>query len=195
MNARTKLIAAGALAAVAVLGLWFVLLWSPTKGRLDDAKAEKVASEQKRDQLQTRLAGLKVLEANKDRLEADKVLLAAAIPDKDKLDEFILQVNAKAAESKVAFVSISPAPPAAPAPGVAAAGGAPVGAPPSVGLQIQVTGDYFAILRFMDLLRDGERLVTVENFSLSEGGADGQMSASISGKMFLSSIPAAQPAA
>ena len=42
-----------------------------------------------------------------------------------------------------------------------------------------------AALRFLEQLRDGERLMTVENFSLSKGGEGGQMSASIGGRMFM----------
>ncbi|MBW3614052.1 MAG: type 4a pilus biogenesis protein PilO, partial [Actinobacteria bacterium] len=68
----------------------------------------------------------------------------------------------------------------APTPGAAA------GAPTAIGLQMQVTGDYFAVLRFMEELRDGPRLVTVDTFSLSKGGEGAQMSATIGGKMFVS---------
>jgi Tfp pilus assembly protein PilO len=68
-------------------------------------------------------------------------------------------------------------------PGAAAAGANPA-APQTIGLQMQVTGDYFAILSFLEKLRDGERLVTVETFSLSKAGEANQLSASIGGRMY-----------
>ena len=62
-----------------------------------------------------------------------------------------------------------------------------------MGLQIQVTGDYFAILRFLEAVRDGDRLITVDSFSLSKGGEGNQMSASIGGRMFVNPAQAAAP--
>lgn len=186
MSDKAKVIVAGVLVSVAIVGLWFVLLWNPTKDKLSQAQEREQAAQDRSSQLQTRLATLKSLEKNSAQLEADKALLAEAIPDKDQLDAFIIHVNDTAEATGVAFVTISPAPPAAPA----AAGG-----PQVVSLQIQVTGDYFAILRFMDAMRDGDRLVTVENFSLAKGGEGGQMSASIGGRMFVvGPLPSATPA-
>ncbi len=190
---KPKLILIGVAAALLITAVWFFALWSPQGKKLEAAKAEQAVAEQRSSELQARLTRLKKLEANAEVLERDRALLATAIPTADELDDFILQVNERAATAGVSFVSIAPQQPgaAAAAPGAAAAGG-----PTPVGLQIQVTGDYFAILRFMEQLRDGERLVTVENFSLAKGGEGGQMSASIGGRMFISPsvvIPAAAP--
>lgn len=189
---KAKLILIGVGAALVVTGLWYFLLWSPQGKDLNKAKADQAAAEQRASQLQARLNHDKKLEANQAVLERDRALLATAIPSTDQLDQFILQVNERAAKAGVQFVSIAPQQPSAASatPGAAAAGG-----PTPIGLQIQATGDYFAILRFMEQLRDGERLMTVENFSLSKGGDGGQMSASIGGRMFLNPQAAAPAAA
>ncbi|HEX2849395.1 MAG TPA: type 4a pilus biogenesis protein PilO [Acidimicrobiales bacterium] len=185
---KAKLILIGVGGAVVIAALWFFLLWKPQGDHLSKAKADKAAAQVRVDQLSTQLAHLKKLEANAAVLERDRALLAAAIPSSDQLDAFILSTNEKAATAGVSFVSISPQQPGAAnaAPGAAAASG-----PQVVGLQIQVTGDYFAILRFLEALRDGDRLVTVENFSLSKGGEGNQMSASIGGRMFVNPAQAA----
>jgi len=188
---KTKLILIGVGAALVITGLWFFALWSPQGKNLEEARAEEQAAEQRAAELSSKLAHLKKLEANAAVLERDRAMLAAAVPATDQLDQFILQVNDRAAKSGVTFVSVAPQ-----APG--AAGSAPTaataGAPTPIGLQLQVQGDYFAIMRFMEQLRDGERLVTVENFSLSKGGeGPGGMTASITGRMFMS--PAAASAA
>jgi Tfp pilus assembly protein PilO len=189
---KAKLILSGVGAALLITAVWFFALWSPQGKDLDQAKADKAAAEQRSSELSARLTHLKKLEANADVLERDRALLATAIPTADQLDAFLLQVNERASKAGVDFVSIAPQQPggAAAAPGAAAAG------PTPVGLQMQVTGDYFAILRFMEQLRDGERLVTVENFSLSKGGEGNQMSASIGGRMFIApavAVPTATP--
>jgi Tfp pilus assembly protein PilO len=187
---KAKLILIGVGAALLITAVWFFALWSPQGKKLDEAKAEQAAAEQRASELNARLTHLKKLEANADVLERDRALLATAIPTADQLDAFLLQVNERATKAGVNFTSIAPQ-----QPGGAAAPGAAAG-PTPIGLQMQVTGDYFAILRFLEQLRDGERLVTVENFSLSKGGEGGAMSASIGGRMFIApavAVPAATP--
>jgi Tfp pilus assembly protein PilO len=186
---KVRLLAIGLGAAVVITAAWYFALWKPKGHDLDTAKANEAAAESRASQAQTRLNHLKRLEANATVLEADRVKFAAAIPTADELDNFLHQVNDRATKAGVDFVTISPTPPAA--------GGAPGASGPSaVGLQMQVTGDYFAILRFLEQLRDGERLVTVENFSLSKSGEGNQMSASIGGRMFIAPavvVPTATP--
>ena len=190
MKAKLALIGVGA--SIVLIGVWFFALWKPASNDLDKAKADQVAAESKAQQLEGRLSHLKVLEKNAAQLEADKALLATAIPDGDKLDDFIHQVNERAAKAGVSFVSVSPQQPNT---GTAAPGASgPVGGPTAVGLQIQVSGDYFQLLGFLEQLRDGPRLVTVDSFSLS--GAGNQMSAAITGRMFIAptvTVPAATP--
>jgi Tfp pilus assembly protein PilO len=184
---KSKLILVAALAAVAITALWFFVLWSPQSDSLTKARADEQAARQRQTELQNRLAHLKQLEANADVLERDRAMLATAIPDTDQLDQFIHQVNERAAAAGVSFVSVTPTEPAAAGvPGAAATTAAP-GTPPAVGLQLQVSGDYFAIMHFMDALQaPGSRLVTVENLALAKGGATAGLTASIGGKMFVS---------
>jgi Tfp pilus assembly protein PilO len=188
---KPKLILIGVGAALVITAAWFFLLWSPQGKNIDKAKADQAAAEQRASELQARLTHLQRLEDNKAVLEQARAFLATKIPSADELDRFILEVNERASKSGVDFMSISPAQPSA---GGAPAGAAAVpGAPTAIGLQMQVVGDYFAILN-----RDGERLVTVNNFALSKGTDGNKMTASISGQMFLTnaaSTPAAAPAA
>ncbi|MGI8793157.1 MAG: type 4a pilus biogenesis protein PilO [Acidimicrobiales bacterium] len=174
---KIKLIAITLAAVVAVTGIWYAMLWSPQGDKLDDAKAEQVAAEAQSAELETRLARLQRLEANKEELERNKELFAALIPDQDELDTFILDIFERAKASGIEFVSVAPAQP--PLDSLAQAVG-----PVPVNLTMQVTGDYFAILRFLEQVRDGERLVTVDNLTMSAGGVNG-LTASIAGRMFI----------
>jgi Tfp pilus assembly protein PilO len=181
---KARVIGFSIAAAVLLTILWYFLLYSPQSDKLDQAKADQAAQEARQSELQARLGRLKRLQANASVLEAERVKFATAVPENDDLDRFILDVNSRASSAGVEFVSIAPAQPAAGGPPAAA------GAPTPIALQMQVQGDYFAILRFLEALRDGPRLVTVENFSLSGGGAagagGGSMSASIGGRMYIS---------
>ncbi len=175
---KPKLILIGVGAALVLTGVWFFLLWKPAGADLDKARADKVAAEQKETELQTRLTHLKKLQENAAVLEQSRSLLATAIPSSDKLDEFIVQVNERAARSGVSFMSIAPSAPVAPDHATAST-------PSSVSLQLQISGDYFQIMRFLEEMRDGPRLFTVDNFSLNPGGAGGKMSATIASRMFV----------
>lgn len=189
-----QLVLVSALGAVLITVAWFFLLWSPASAKVEKAKVDKQAAEQRQSELQARLGRLKKLEANADVLERDRVALSAAIPDSDNLDEFLHQVNERASTSGVSLVSIAPTPPAvAPVAGGAASSGA---SSPSVGLQMQVNGDYFAVMRFLEALRDGPRLITVDNLTMAKGGdGNAPLSATIAGKMFVAPPPATAPSA
>ena len=189
---KPKLILTGVAAALLITAVWYFALWSPKGKDLDKARADETAQEQRASELSARLARLKKLEANADVLERDRALLATAIPTADELDKFLLQVNERSARAGVDFVAIAPQQPTAAA---ATPGAATVAGPTPVGLQMQVTGDYFAILRFLEQLRDGERLVTVETLALSKTEGP-QMSAAIGGRMFIAptvTVPTATP--
>jgi Tfp pilus assembly protein PilO len=181
---KPKLILMGVGAALVLTGAWFFFLWKPAGADLEEARAEKVAAEQQATQLQARLAHLKKLEQNAEVLEQNRSLLATAIPSTDKLDEFILQVNERATRAGVSFVSVAPTPPSAPSGGSASAASA-------VTLQLQVSGDYFQVMRFLEEMRDGPRLLTIDSFSITPAGADGKMTASIGSRMFVNPSAAA----
>lgn len=190
---KVKLIAITLAAVVALTGLWYVGLWSPQGDKIEKAKTEQAAAEARSAELATRLDRLKRLEKNKEELDAARTLFATLIPDSDELDTFLLDIHAKAQASGIEFMSIAPA---KPAPATAApAGAAAPGGAISVGLSMQASGDYFALLRFLEQVRDGERLVTIDNLTMS-GGEGGNLTASISGRMFIrGATPAPAPVA
>ncbi len=191
MKAKLALIGIGASLLLAVA--WYFALWKPASNNLSEAKEREVAAQTQVDTLSTELARLKQLEANQDVLERDLAALAEKLPDTDELDTFILELNDIASTSGITLQSLSPGEPSLQAAGTGGTGAAATG-PIPITLQMQVQGDYFAILRFMDNLRDGTRLVTANNLSLSGGGEEGQMSASISGAMYIARPVTAAPA-
>jgi len=192
---KVKLALIGIGGALLLSVAWYFALWTPASNNLTEAKDRDVAAQTQVDSLSTELARLKALEKNKEQLDADVEALAALLPEEDMLDTFILELNDIATTAGVTLQSLSPGEPALQPVGAAAgtAGGTAATGPIPVTLQMQVQGDYFAILRFMDALRDGTRLVTANNLSLSGGADAGQMSASIGGAMYIARpvVPAA----
>ena len=181
---KPKLILMGVAGVLALTVVWYMALWSPQSDKLEKARTERTAAEAKVQQSQLRLTKLKKLEANADVMTRDRDRLAAKIPDTDQLDSFIIDLNRRATESGVALASISPQDVGANA--APAAAGAKSTAASAIGLQLQVKGSYPQVLQFVDSVRDGGRLVTVETLSMATPDAGGLLTATIGGRMFVS---------
>ena len=192
MSARARTILIGVAMGFVVLLAWFFLFWSPAGKDLNKAKTDRAAAIQHRDELQGRLARLKKLDPEK--IQAARDQFAALVPDKDAIDDFILEVNDRATKTNINFVSVSPQQPSA-AP--AAPGAAAAGVPTPIALQLSINGDYLSILHFLEAMRDGPRLFTVDTMSLSKGGeTPNAITASVGARVFISKIPTpAAPAA
>jgi Tfp pilus assembly protein PilO len=189
---KVKLALIGVGASLLLTVAWYFALWKPASNNLSETQAREATAQTQVDSLTTELARLKQLEANQEVLERDLAALAVKLPDKDQLDTFILELNDIATTAGITLQSLSPGEPTLTTADPSTGGAAAVG-PIPITLQMQVQGDYFAILRFMDALRDGTRLVTANNLSLSGGADAGQMSASIGGAMYIARpvVPAA----
>jgi Tfp pilus assembly protein PilO len=168
--------------AAALLGLWFVLLWGPQGGKLDDAEKRHQAADAANSALEVRLSRLKAAQARAPQLLADQETLRRAVPDGPELAQFILDANDVANEAGVDFISISPSVPEL---GLA-------GLPPDIKLSISVTGTYFAALDYLHRLEDLPRIVVVDTLGLSSGAsANGarQLTIAITARMFATSAP------
>lgn len=183
MNRRALLIGAGA--AIAVLVLWFVLLWSPQGSRLNDAKARTAAAAAAEGTSRLELQRLQGLQAQEPLKRARLQTLEAAVPPEAFLGQFILDVNDTAIRSGIDFVSISQTPPAPGAAGLL-----------EVKLSFSINGGYFQVLDFINRLEALPRLVSLDSVSFSPlaaspGGPVSRISSSIVGRMFVA--PAAPP--
>lgn len=181
MSRRVFVIAVAA--AALLLGLWFLLLWGPQGGRLEDARDREAAAEAQNQALELRLGRLRAAQEQAPQLVASLDRLRRAVPDDPRLAEFILDANDAASETGVEFLSISPGAPSA-------ADGA---LPPVITLDISVSGEYFSVLGYLDRLEDLPRLVVVDAITLTpgEGAPAGgpELSVSISGRMFATAGP------
>lgn len=180
MNRRTLLAIVGG-GLVLVLVWWFAVL-SPKRHATAEARSETAAAEARGRELEQTIVRLRDLDRNRPQIEADLRALNAAIPATPDLATFILSANEIAASAGVDFLSIAPSPPAA----ATTAGG-----PTSIALAIQVTGDFFSVVDYLNRLEDLERIVVVDDITLAAGGGGAAGAAGATGATGAAADPSA----
>lgn len=182
---------AGAAGAVVVLLAWWFLLWSPQRDRLADARDRRQAAEDQAASLRLQLRRLQDLQAREAVVRSRLERLRVAIPDQPNLAQFILEANEAATRAGIEFLSITPTPPAAPAPPQGGRQGARAGGPAGeIRLSMTITGGYFQVLDFVNRLDDLPRLVVIDAINVS-GGDGGLLNVSLQARMFVGVAPAA----
>jgi len=149
----------GVAALLAIVLVWYFVLYAPLGDDLDSAQAQKTEEQKKTDSLQADLARLQSQQKNGTQQQALLRKLDAAVPEQPDLAEFIIQANEIADQSGISFLSITPNPPAA---GTA---GASV-----IGLTISIQGSFFQLQDYLRLLEKLERLVIVDSVTISASG-------------------------
>lgn len=170
MNRRTLLAVIGG--ALAIILVWWFAIYSPKRSAISSAKSERTAAEARGRDLEVTVARLKALDRSRPQLEADLRALNAAIPANPDLGTFILSANEIATRAGVDFLSIAPSPPAQ---------SAGAGQPTSIGLSIQVRGNFFAVVDYLNRLEQLERIVVVDTVSLAAQGGSGGTTAGATG--------------
>jgi Tfp pilus assembly protein PilO len=176
---RTALVAFAA--AAALLVLWFMFLWGPQGGKLSDAEDREQAADVQNAALELRLSRLRAAQEKAPELMADLEELRRAVPDDPELAQFILDANDAASAAGVDFLSISPGVPSMSDPAL----------PPVISLNIDVRGEYFSVLDYLDRMSELPRVVVVDTLGLtpSESATGQELTVAIVGRMFATSAP------
>ena len=176
MNNRT--IAGGALAAVLVIAVWWMFVFSPVRSDTSTVNTEIDSAQADTQSLEAENKQLEDLEARAPELKADVDRLSAAVPTTPELASFIDAANALGVETGVTWVSVSPTPPAT------------TGSTDTVQISMELEGGYFEVLDYLNRLENMPRLVVVDQVSLSAsedtadtGGAP-SLTASLTGRIF-----------
>ena len=211
MNQRVLAIGAGA--AVVVLLLWYFALWGPRNDALRKQRTRADAADKQVQTLKTQLSRLQAAQRAEPVKRAKLERLRAAIPDDPGLAQFILDANDAANRAGINFISIAPTPPSAaasPTGGTPAPGGAGT-RPAEVKMSMSISGGYSQVLDFMNRLDSLPRIIVIDTLNVSAGTAaasappagattpttapaaagPAQLSVSLTGRMFLSQVPAA----
>ena len=174
------LMAAG---AVALLLVWFLLLWQPKGRELADARARSEQATMTLDQLQLRLARLQALSERRGELDVELARLRQAVPDHAGVASFLLDTDAAAKAAGVEFLSVSPQEPQ-------------VGDGASfVAVSMDISGGYHQVLDFLDRLMEMPRVVVIDSITATPGSTDAltspPLTVSLGGRMFTTAAPAA----
>jgi len=154
---RNQLLIGGA-AVLAVVLLWYFVIYAPLGDDLSSAQAQTSEEQKKTDSLQADLARLQAQAKNASKQQAQLRKLDAAVPKNPDLAEFIIQANDIAESSGISFLSIAPSPPAS-------GNGASV-----INMTISISGSFFQLQDYLRQLEQLERLVIVDGISISAGG-------------------------
>ena len=169
-----KVLALSSVGILAMVGIWYVMLFSPQGSALAQANHRLDMARQKQTELRAQLRALSASKTASATIQAQIDALKLAVPDKASLDTFIDGANGAAAASGVDFVSLAPLPPAVPKGGTLA----------ELHLSMAVTGSYFQVSDFVNRLDALPRLVVVDGLTMA-ADKSGRISAQINARMFM----------
>lgn len=155
MSRRTALIAAGV--GVAMVLVWFFLLWAPRSQAIQDANDRREAAQLRQDDLRVQISRLKAAAQDEPAKRARIEALRAAIPEEPDLGQFILDTNDAASRSGIEFISIAPSEPAV---------SGSLQAPAPITANLAVSGGYFQVLDFLNRMNALPRLVVTKDITV-----------------------------
>jgi Tfp pilus assembly protein PilO len=157
MNRRATFL--GVVAAIAIVGLWYVMVFSPKGKDLNDARDALGAAKRDNQTLTAQLDQLQQLERDRPKTAAQLAKLQAAIPKDVNQSEFITAVNNIATDSGISWQSVTMAEPVA----------APGATPPTITVQIKIGGGFHQVLDYLSRLETLDRLNTVDHVTVNGG--------------------------
>ncbi|MGH9076913.1 MAG: type II secretion system protein GspM [Acidimicrobiales bacterium] len=178
------------LAAVVLAAAFWFGAWRPASAHLKAADANLVQARQLQAQLVSQVGSLRKASAHMGSYQAQLDSLTASVPASPSLDTAIDRLAKVATVSGVQLVAVDPSSPApAPAPPPAAGPAGSTG-PPSIHLQLSLTGTYAQLTSFIDQLDGSPRLFVVHDLTMAPAAKS--MTASMQTEVFYSN-PALAP--
>jgi Tfp pilus assembly protein PilO len=177
-----------AVGALAIVALWWFLVYSPKSDDLTTAQDERDEAALQQDALQAQLDELEEIAANGPAIDAELAELSGLVPPTSDLAGFILGMNDLAIQSGIDWISVAPNPPEAEGPGLS-----------TIDLNIAVEGGFFQVVDYLNRLEDFDRLVIVDTMNIStsgeseEGTTTGSLGVTLTGRMFTTEAPAPAP--
>jgi Tfp pilus assembly protein PilO len=203
-----------AVAVFAVLAAGWFLLVSPKRSDAAGLREQATAQARANDTLRAQAAALTLQARDLPRQRARLALLAGKIPSDPALPALIVRLREAADAAGVTLVSLAPGQPTAVAATRPGGVPAPTGSATAVGagqllaipVIVQVTGGFFQLEQFLTNLEDLPRSFLVGQLSVAPGASvaatttgqagglsSGSLTASLTGRVFLSAARPAGP--
>jgi Tfp pilus assembly protein PilO len=143
---KRQMILLVALGALALIAVFWMLLWQPQRAQLAEVEEAIAAEEATQAELQGELARLRTVREQAPAVVAELAAAESVIPLDAALPSALRQLQTAADESQLTLVAVAPARPAAiegAAPGMA-----------SIALNVQIQGSYFQVVDFLRRTED-----------------------------------------
>src|SRR4051812_16978660 len=168
-NTRPWIFGAAALSVLLAVAGWFLLV-SPERSKAADLGSQRVAQEQKNDQVRLEIAQLKAAFKTLPAKQAELAVIKRQLPNNPALPTLVRSLTAIANESGAGLTSVAPGAPV-PAVGATTASGATTTAPAglvAVPVTIVVDGSYAESELFLQKLQNQvTRAYLVQNLSIA----------------------------
>ncbi len=171
MNRKVLGIAGAAI--LAMVAIWYVMLFSPQGSALSAANSRLDAARVRQTELRAQLRALETAKTAPSAIQAQINALKQAIPNTPDLADFIDAANGAANASGVDFLSLAPSLPSQGKAGLT-----------DLKVSLAVKGTYFQVVDFINRLDSMPRLVVVDGLNLT-GDKSGSLSAQINARMFM----------
>lgn len=140
------------LAAVLVVVLWFLLLWSPTSDRIADTEARTDQVRANQDVARARIASLQDVRERAPQIQADVAAGESILPRSTALPSALRQLQQAADDSGAVLVSVTPGRPVPVTDAAQAVVGD--GSLHAMDLALELRGSYFQIVDVLRRLED-----------------------------------------
>jgi Tfp pilus assembly protein PilO len=151
-NTRPWILGAAALSVLLAVAGWFLLI-SPERSKAADLHTQRVAQEQKNDQLRLQIAQLKAAYKTLPAKQAELAVIKRQLPNNPGLPTLVRSLSTIAADSGAGLTSVSPGAPVA-APAVGSAGTVAPAGLLAIPVTIVVDGTYAQNELFLQKLQN-----------------------------------------
>ncbi len=160
LNKSKKAVILTSVAAFVVLIVWFLFLYNPQSKNLAAANENLSTAQSDETSLRAELAQLKELKTKEPDITADLARVNALMPNDPDLALFIREANRTATQAGIDWISVTSALPAE------------AGPVSVVTLGMEIKGNFFNVIDYLDRMQRLPRAVTFSTMTVAGAGGD-----------------------
>lgn len=177
MSRRNVLIAV--LVGLVILALWWFLFWRGSTTTIDDIEADLQTAVQEQETLEARITRLVELQRQQGQFDAAVAEISVSIPEDPSEAALLESIRALARDSGLVINQLSAVPPVESLLGEGLY---------EIALNLGIEGEYFRTLQFLFDLEDLDRLIRIDQISISatldDATSTNNLQTNLSGRAF-----------